>query len=104
MNNIVDSRLLHFLGALAFIAMMSFSTYKIILPLGLKIINLCLKSHRFSAGISFFLAICFCVSGIFQFNDFITEADLSLSHFFPLSFISSGLLLFVGFRNYKLIK
>lgn len=96
--------LLQLFFAFAFLALACIFTYKITLPLGLKIIDLCFDSTHFRLGMSIFLAVVFCAVGILQFKDFIEETDPGMSRFFPLSFFVSGIFLFLGFQMQKFTK
>ena len=99
----IDNRLLQLLLGFAFIGLACFLTYKMTLHLALKIIDLCFAHPLFNIGVTFFFAVVFCAIGIFQLKVFIEEGS-NLSRFFPLSFISSAICLFLGFWNYKHIK
>lgn len=87
--------------AIAFVALVCILTYKIILPLCLKIIDLCFKSTVFRTGVCILLALAFCAVGILQLKDFIQESEYGLSWFFPLSFLVSGIFLFLIFWKRK---
>ena len=98
------SRLLQLFFALAFVSVTCFATYKITLPLLIKIVDLSIKSARFRMGISFFLAVMFCAIGALQLSDYIEDMGLSLSRFFPLSFLIAGIFVFLGLRKNPLTK
>lgn len=98
------SGFLQLIFALAFLALACIFTYKITLPLCLKIIELCIDSPRFRMGISIFLALAFCAVGILQLKDFLEEPDLGLAIFFPLSFFVMGIFLFLGLHKQNLNK
>jgi hypothetical protein len=85
--------LLQLLFGLGFLAGVCFLTYKITLPIGLKMIDLCCKSARFRIGICIFLAAVFCAVGLVQLNDFFEETGSDLARFFPLSFFASSIFL-----------
>lgn len=95
---------LQLIFALAFLALACILTYKITLPLGLKIIDLCFDSEHFRIGVSILLAMVFCAIGVLQLKDFLEEPDSDLSRFFLLSFFVSGIFLFLGFRKRDLTK
>ncbi len=82
--------------ALGFLGLVSFITYKITLPLGLKIIDLCFDSPVFCSRIFFCFAITFFIVGILQFKDYFELSSSSLSLFFPLSFFLSGIFVYLG--------
>lgn len=95
------SGLLQLIVAIAFIVLVCFVTYKLTLPICLKIIDLCFESTNFRLGICTFLALAFCAVGILQLQDFIEEIEHGLTWFFPLSFLSSGIFLFLIFWKRK---
>lgn len=82
--------------ALGFLAVVSIITYKITLPLGLKVIDLCFDSPHFSSRLFFCFAIVFFIFGIFQLKDYFGISSSSLSLFFPLSFSMSGIFIYLG--------
>ncbi len=92
----LDNPLLQLLCACIFLVLVCTITYKMTLPVGLKIIELCLESSRFRAGVSFFLALIFGAVGILQLIDFMEETGPDLSRFFPLSFLITAIFLFLG--------
>ena len=87
--------------AIAFVVLVCFFTYKVMLPICLKIIDLCFESTVFRMGICIFLVFVFCAVGILQLIDFLEETDHGLSWFFPLSFLSSGIFVFLIFWKRK---
>jgi hypothetical protein len=87
--------------AITFVVLACFLTYKITLPICLKIIDLCFESKVFRIGICIFLAGLFCAVGIVQLKDFANETGHGLHSFFPLSFSSSGIFLFLIFWSLK---
>lgn len=89
-----------FLG-IAFLVLVCFIAYKIILPICLKIIDLCFESNIFRFGVCIFLALVFCAIGILQLKDFIQETEPEMSKFFPLSFLASGIFLILTFWKRK---
>ncbi len=95
--------LLQLIFAIPFVALVCFVTYKVTLPICLKIIDFGFESAHFRTGICIFLALAFCAVGILQLRHFIEEVEHGLSWFFPLSFLSSGFFLFLIFwkRNGK---
>lgn len=88
---------LHSLLAITFIVLICFIAYKIILPVCLKIIDLCFESHTFRIGIGIFLALAFCAIGALQLKDFVEKPEPGMSSFFPLSFLTSGIFLILIF-------
>jgi hypothetical protein len=90
--------------ALIFVALVCVITYKITLPLIIKIVNLSIESTRFRMGLSFLLAAMFFAIGALQLSDFIEESNPGLSRFFPLSFLITGIWLFLGLRKHPLAK
>jgi hypothetical protein len=96
--------LLQLLFALAFIAFVCFVTYKITLPICLKIIDLCFESPRFRLGVLIFFAVAFAVLGIWQLKDFLEGVLPNLSRFFPLYFLISVIFVYLIYRNQKLSK
>lgn len=93
--------LLQLLLAIGFVVLACFFTYKLMLPICLKIIDLGFESHIFRRGICIVLALAFCAIGIVQLKDFFEEIEPGLSRFFPFSFLSSGLFLFLIFWKRK---
>lgn len=91
--------LLQLIFAIAFIALACVFTYKATLPLCLKIIDLCFVSFYFRMGICIFLALAFFAVGILQLRDFFKEPNPGLALFFPLSFLVTGIFLFLGLRK-----
>jgi len=87
--------------AIALIILACIATYKITVPLCLKIIDLCFDSNHFRVGICIFMAIAFCTAGLFQLKDFVTSTEFDLSWFFPLSLFVSGIFLVLGFLKMK---
>lgn len=95
------SGLFQLILAITFVVLACAVIYKITLPMCLKIIDLCLESTKFRRGICIFLALVFCVIGMMQLKDFVEDTDHGLSRFFPLSFLSSGIFLFLAFWKRK---
>ena len=95
------SSILQLVLAIGFVALTCFLFYKIILPINLKIIDLCMESDIFRIGICITLALAFYASGIVQLKDFNESAERNLSRFFPLSFLSSLIFLFLAFCKRK---
>jgi hypothetical protein len=93
--------LLQLILAIAFVVLVCFFTYKATLPIGLKIIDFCIESNIFRTGICILLALVFCAVGILQLIDFVVEVEPGISWFFPLSFLSSGIFLFLIFWKRK---
>ncbi len=87
--------------AIAFVGLVSFFTYKVTLLTCLKSIELCFESTIFRRGICILLALIFCAVGILQLRDFVKESEQGLSRLFPLSFLSSGIFLFLIFWKLK---
>lgn len=82
--------------ALGFLALVSIITYKLTLPLGLKLIDLCFDSPVFCSRLFFCFAIAFFIVGVFQLKDYFELSSSSLSLFFPLSFFISGIFVYLG--------
>jgi hypothetical protein len=82
--------------ALIFIVIMCFSTYKVTVFLGTKMIDLMFKSINFSRGIGIFFALCFFLVGTISYQDFIAQTGPDLSKGFPLFFLCGGLFLFLS--------
>jgi hypothetical protein len=87
--------------AIAFVVLVCVVTYKAVLAVCLKIIDLCFESTIFRFGICILLASVFCVMGILQLKDFVEETEHGMSRFFPLSFLASGIFLFLIFWKRK---
>ena len=95
------SGLLQLILAIAFVALVCFFTYRVMLPICLKIFDLCSESTAFRRGTCILLALIFCAVGILQLIDFLEETDPGLAWFFPLSFLSSGIFIFLIFCKRK---
>ena len=93
--------LLQLILAIGFVASACVFTYKVMLPICLKIIDLGFESHIFRRGVCIVLALAFCAVGILQLKDFSEEIESGLSRFFPFSFLSSGIFLFLIFWKRK---
>ena len=85
--------------AIAFVVIVCFISYKMTISLALKVFDLILESSRFRMGICFFLAVIFFAVGVVQLNDFMEGLGLSLSQFFPLSFLITGIFVFLGSKK-----
>lgn len=94
-------KLIFIIGFIVFVCMI---TYKLTLPLGLKIIDLSFESPVFRVSACFFLAVFFFVGGIMQLQDFMEGSNLSLSRFFPLSFLVMVICVFLGLRKQNFTK
>lgn len=95
------SILLNLVTAVVFIALVCFLTYKTVLPVCLKIIDQSIKSPVFRKCLCILLALAFGVVGTFQLIDFFHETLQSMSKFFPLSFLSSAIFLYLFFARSK---
>ena len=90
--------------AISFVILVCVATYKLTLPLALKIIDLCKISPFFRKGACIFFAIVFFITGLFQLKDFLKEIDSDLTQFFPLTLLAAGIFLFLGLQNQKRVK
>ena len=90
--------------AIAFVVLVCVFMNKVILPLALKVFNLSFKSPVFRIIICCFLALFFVVGGIIQLNDFMKESNPGLARFFPLSFLVSGIFVFLGSQKHNFTK
>jgi hypothetical protein len=86
---------------IGFVVMVCFLAYKVVLPACLKIIDICFKSNLFRLGVCIFLALIFCGFGVLQLKDYREEIEHGMSRFFPLSFLASGIFLFLIFWKVK---
>lgn len=100
-ENIMISGLLQLILALAFVALACLLTYKITVPICLKIFDLGLRSTIFRKGICITLALFFGAVGILMLKDFIEETEHGLTRYFPLLFLTSGFFLFLLFWKPK---
>lgn len=91
------STMLQLILGIGFVVLACFLTYKITVPICVKIIDLCFVSPIFRRGTSIFLAVIFGAVGILLLEDFTQEIKQDLSCFFPLSFLLSGIFLFLTF-------
>jgi hypothetical protein len=96
--------LVKFFFIVSFLAIIGIITYKVILPIGLKIIDFTFDSLCFRFAISIFLAIFFFVGGIMQLRAFLGELSINLSLFFPLSFFLTGICLYLGLQAKNCVK
>ncbi len=87
--------------AVGFIALVCFLTYKTVLPICLKIIDLSIKSPIFRKCLCTLLALAFGTVGTFQLLDYFHETGQSMAKFFPLSFLSSAIFLYLSFAKSK---
>jgi len=85
------SIILQLILAVVFIALVCFLTYKAVLPVCLKIIDLSIESPVFRKSLCLLLALAFGVAGTLQLIDFSHETGPDKSKFFPLSFLSSAI-------------
>ncbi len=97
----IMTAILQLILACGFIIGVCFGTYKLVLPICLKIIDLCFESYLFRMAVSIFLALAFCAVGIMQLIDFTKEIEHGLSCFFPLSFLVSAFFLFMTLKKQK---
>lgn len=79
--------------AIVFIALVCFLTYKAVLPVCLKIIDLSIEFPVFRKSLCLFLALAFGIVGILQLIDFSHEAKESIP--FLLSFLSSAIFFYL---------
>ena len=98
----MTAALLQLFFAFGFIILVCVFTYKMTLPLCLKVIDLCFDSAHFRIGICLFLAMAFCAVGMLQLRDFVKETGPDLSRYFPLYFFVSGFFLLIGLRKQNL--
>lgn len=89
------SIILQLIFVLAFIVLVCFLTYKAVLPVCLKIIDLSIKSPIFRKSLCLFLALAFGVVGVFQLIDVFHEAEEGMFKFALLSFLSSALFIYL---------
>lgn len=87
--------------AAIFIVLVCFFIYKAVLPLCLKIIDLSVKSPLFRKGTCLLLALVFGFIGTLQLIDFIHNKEHGLSKFFPASYLSSLLFIYLCFARSK---
>ena len=92
-------QLFQLIFAVAFIVLMCWICYKITLPLILKIITLSFDSPRFRRGTCVFLGVSFFCVGVMSLSDFVKGTGPSLSVFFPLFFLTTGIFLFLFLKG-----